>query len=205
MLVEKRVGSKTNLSDWKYQQFEQIVKHEIMRKTFIKYKILRIRQKISFSAFMKRLTVLELLFNSVIRTHDFLLNEGSIPQYDPQFEQKQEIFDTILYDEVPTAFMAIMKINNMSSSDHSREGQKLLRSIEETEAKKMQEKIDQETNKETYTVTTKQGKVKQAVIDASRDKDIKDVLSIIFNKNNSSDLFQNIQIDKKNMYEAVPH
>ena len=54
-------------------------------------------------------------------------------------------------------------------------------------------------------MTTKQGKVKQAVIDASRDKDIKDVLSIIFNKNNSSDLFQNIQIDKKNMYEAVPH
>jgi hypothetical protein len=56
--------------------------------------------------------------------------------------------------------MAIMKINNMSSNDHSREGQKLLRSIEETEAKKIQEKKDQETKKETYTVTTKQGKVK---------------------------------------------
>lgn len=59
-----------------------------MTKTIVKYKILRIRQKISFSAFMKRVTVLELIFNSVIRTHDFLINEGSIPCYDPQLEAK---------------------------------------------------------------------------------------------------------------------
>ena len=41
--------------------------------------------------------------------------------YDPLLEEKEEIFDTILYDEVPTAFMAIMKINSMEKNDHSRE------------------------------------------------------------------------------------
>jgi hypothetical protein len=77
----------------------------------------------------------------------------------------------------------------MENNDHSREAQKLIRSIEDLERKKQQDIQDPENNKETYTVTTKQGKVKEAVIDASRDSDIKDVLQIIFNKNNSSDLF----------------
>jgi hypothetical protein len=59
-----------------------------MRKTLAKYQILRIRQKISFTAFMKRVTVLELLLDSIIRTHDCFIKDGSIPIYDPLLEQK---------------------------------------------------------------------------------------------------------------------
>ena len=70
---------------------------------------------------MKRETVLELLFDNIIRTHDLLVNEKSIPLYDLKLDQKHEIFDQILYDEVPTAFMAIMKINNIDSYDHTKE------------------------------------------------------------------------------------
>jgi hypothetical protein len=49
------------------------VKHAVMIKTSQKYSMLRARQKISFIAFQKRMTVQELLVSSIKKTFDYLL------------------------------------------------------------------------------------------------------------------------------------
>ena len=43
-----------------------------MRKTILKYKIMRIRIKISYYAFMKNQTVAELIMNQIISTYNTL-------------------------------------------------------------------------------------------------------------------------------------
>ena len=118
-LIEKRTDKSSSQSSWRSQQIVEIVKHQIMKKTLTKYSILRIRQKISFMAFMKKMTVLEMIMESVLRTHDLFVQEESIPLYDPLLLEKHEIFNKILFDEQPTAFMAIMKINTLSHDNDS--------------------------------------------------------------------------------------
>ena len=70
-----------------------------MKKTLAKYSIMRIRHKISFMAFLKKMTVEEMILEQIIKTHDFLVKEGSIPLYDKNLPDKMLIFETILYDE----------------------------------------------------------------------------------------------------------
>ena len=53
-----------------------------MVSTMLKYKILRIRNKLSFSAFMNKQTIAELILTQIMVTHRKLLEENSIPLYD---------------------------------------------------------------------------------------------------------------------------
>ena len=53
-----------------------------MVSTMLKYKILRIRNKLSFSAFINKQTITELILTQIIFTHKKLLDEKSIPLYD---------------------------------------------------------------------------------------------------------------------------
>lgn len=68
-------------------------RHMIVKKTLLRFKILRIRLKISFMAFEKRMTIPELFMQAIMKTHDELLKESSIPLYDPFLPEKIETFD----------------------------------------------------------------------------------------------------------------
>lgn len=52
---------KNKATDTSEEEIEFKVRHQLMKKTALKYSILRIRQKISFMAFMKKMTIQELI------------------------------------------------------------------------------------------------------------------------------------------------
>ena len=55
------------------------LKHQLMLKTMTKYKILALRCKISFLAFMKKQTITELILTQIISSHKKLVQEKSSP------------------------------------------------------------------------------------------------------------------------------
>jgi hypothetical protein len=69
------------------------VKHVLVKKTLFKFKVLRIRMKISFMAFRKSMTIPQLILQAIMKSHDELVRDGSIPLYDPFLAEKIETFD----------------------------------------------------------------------------------------------------------------
>ena len=88
--------SKTNM--------QSRIKNQIMMKVHKKYMILRIRYKISFIAFIKRKTVVELILYQVKKSHKALSNGGHIPFYDPDLLKKIGLFEKVLKGDVVTGF-----------------------------------------------------------------------------------------------------
>ena len=84
----------------------------LMRKTYLKYLITKFRQKISYIAFRKKMTIVELFCTAIRKSYVTLVKEGSI-------EVKQEDLDrdNMLYDQmmsgsnVNALFKTIMKMN----------------------------------------------------------------------------------------------
>ena len=57
----KKKGPQRDIEEWRKKLIMENVVHLVMRKTYIKYLVLKIRQKISFHAFLKHQTIKELL------------------------------------------------------------------------------------------------------------------------------------------------
>ena len=53
-------------------------KIKLMRKTYLKYLIIKLRMKISFIASKNKMTIVELICNSIIRTYKTLVAQGAI-------------------------------------------------------------------------------------------------------------------------------
>ena len=53
-------------------------KLKLMRKTYLKYLIIKLRIKISFIAFKKKMTLVELICNSILKTYNLLVTKGAI-------------------------------------------------------------------------------------------------------------------------------
>ena len=70
----------------------------VANRTLFKYKVIRVRLKIGFTAFVKRMTVCQLIYTSILRAHDDLVKEGSIPLYDNMLDQKIQTFEGLLND-----------------------------------------------------------------------------------------------------------
>jgi hypothetical protein len=74
-----------------------------MMKTVMKYKIIRIRNKISFHAFKNRMTILELIVNKAYLSFKELVKQGEIvPKLSS--EETQEVFDDINNGNTKGAF-----------------------------------------------------------------------------------------------------
>ena len=55
--TDKKIGPQRDLEEWRKKLIMENVAHLVMRKTYIKYLVLRIRQKISFHAYLKHQTI----------------------------------------------------------------------------------------------------------------------------------------------------
>jgi hypothetical protein len=53
--------------------------HQIFRTVYLKYLIMRVRMKISYTAFEKRMTVHELMMYSIQKSFRHLMAMGAIP------------------------------------------------------------------------------------------------------------------------------
>ena len=52
-----------------------IISHQLMMKTMLKYKIIRMRNKISYHAFIKNMTVLELYVSKIYESYKDLVSQ----------------------------------------------------------------------------------------------------------------------------------
>jgi uncharacterized protein YnzC (UPF0291/DUF896 family) len=50
---------------------------EIMRKTYLKYIIMKVRAKLSFEALLKRNTLIEMFGNQIIRSYEELVDKDA--------------------------------------------------------------------------------------------------------------------------------
>jgi hypothetical protein len=69
--------------------------------------------KISFIAFKKRMTVPQLIMMAIMKSHDELVREGSIPIYDPFLSEKIHTFNKLLQHDTPGCVHYVMKINTI--------------------------------------------------------------------------------------------
>ena len=53
----------------------------MLKRTFMKYTLIRLRQKISFIAFKKKMTILQLFLNAIIKSYQGLSEMGMIASY----------------------------------------------------------------------------------------------------------------------------
>ena len=68
----KRYIKQTNV-DFSRSEAQKIIRHGLMRKTLLKYKLFRIRNKISFHSFVLRMTPVELILSKILENHDNLV------------------------------------------------------------------------------------------------------------------------------------
>jgi hypothetical protein len=146
-----------------------------MIKTLTRIKILQIRHKISYIAFTRRITVPELLMAQILKSHDELTKEGSIPLYDPFLSEKITTLDKILFGEDNCSFKMITKVNTVQVS------QKGL-------------KIDKELRKITS---------KTPLLRSDSESHLQSKVRSLFNKNNCRDIFKNAKVKGEHIYEPM--
>lgn len=70
---------KTIVSESALQNIKQTNKHHLFRKIYLKYVLMRIRAKISFMALERRMTVVELLIETILRSYREIQRMGIYP------------------------------------------------------------------------------------------------------------------------------
>ena len=152
-------------------------KHLFMFRTLMRFKVLRMRMKISYMAFQKKMTVSQLIQTTILKAHDDLTKEGSIPLYDPFLREKIETFDKLLdIENQEGSFKNITKVNTIQV------GNKGI-------------KIDRELRQIVEGANTSKINIEEDNIQ----KDIK----IVFNKNSCQDIFKNSKVDGEHIYEPM--
>ena len=66
------------IEDWRKKQAMNQVDHELMRKVYLKFLLIGVRSKISYESFIKRQTVPELFFSTILESHHSLVHSGEI-------------------------------------------------------------------------------------------------------------------------------
>ena len=96
----KRVHNKQFVSDFVCYKIKQTNEHNIFRKVFVKYNLLRIRAKISFMAFEKRMTITELFSTTIMKCWYELQNEGFYPgQSKEEIKRDESLINQIFHKE----------------------------------------------------------------------------------------------------------
>ena len=84
----------------------------IMRKSYLKYLIIKFRQKISFIAFKKKMSIIELFCDAITRSYNQLVFEGKIQIDELNLVRQNQVYDQMMNGtEVRSLFINIMKLN----------------------------------------------------------------------------------------------
>lgn len=83
-----RENETTIVPDYVSRDIIQKNEHILFRKVYMKYLILKVRAKISYMAFVKKMTIAELFATTILRCHETLVNEGLIKSEFPEQEEE---------------------------------------------------------------------------------------------------------------------
>ena len=108
-------------------RLERENKIKILQKVNTKYVVIRFRQKISYIAFLKKMTIVELFMDAIDQTFNELLREGRIQYSKTQREIDDKLFMTITQStSIKGLFTEVMKANEGNfASTHGRVAIKL--------------------------------------------------------------------------------
>jgi len=96
MKLYKRSQNRQSLPKSKEHEILSSIEYSVYKKVHFKYKVIKVRAKISFSALQKRMTIQELFLNTIQTTYKKLVIQG---QLDGPSEDQQQA-DNNLYNAV---------------------------------------------------------------------------------------------------------
>ena len=64
--------------------------HKVFSKVYFKYLMLKVRSKISYLAFAKRMTVPELFYSTILNCYEHLMDVGAIPKLTKKERDRHE-------------------------------------------------------------------------------------------------------------------
>lgn len=73
-----------------------------------KFSLMRVRSKISYCAFRKRMPVAELMLRQIYSSYNALTNSGSIPRIAPYPKTTLQFFDELIND--PNSFACVPEL-----------------------------------------------------------------------------------------------
>ena len=79
---------------------------EIMRKTYLKYIIMKVRAKLSFEALLKRNTLIEMFGNQIIRSYEELVDK------DADQKAQSDNFESLLSGNLTNLFLFVIRMNS---------------------------------------------------------------------------------------------
>ena len=154
-------------------------RHMLMRKIYMKYLLMRVRAKIAFMALQKRMTIVELFADAMLRCYTESVRCGYIEGESVEMEKKQDdLFQQCLAGQSQGFFMKIMELNNLSI------GNEVIKSGLRT-------RRQQTAGKQQITVV-KNGEPKQQEVDHDKNQSLRAEIQSVLHRDNCYDLFQNI-------------
>lgn len=70
---KKSEANNRPIEEWRIKKMIELVNHQVMKKTYLKYLILKIRSKLSYICFEKRCTLIELFCNQILTSYNNLI------------------------------------------------------------------------------------------------------------------------------------
>ena len=120
---KKKNLKSTEMPDYMMRNIRHFNKVKVARKTYLKFLIIKLRFKISFIAFKNKMTIVELFCNSIIKTYNQLVNEGSIVVNEVQLEKQANILSSLkVGNSVKNVLkmIMVMNINNIKGTELER-------------------------------------------------------------------------------------
>lgn len=105
-------SGKNFVSDSVRYQIKQTCEHKLFRKVYLKYIIMRVRSKISYIAFIKRMTIPELIIKAIQNSHKAFIESGGIPR--PSEEETQlhmRVYDDLDNEKLEGFIRSIVQFN----------------------------------------------------------------------------------------------
>lgn len=98
------------MNDEQLENIKKRVAHQVMHKTLLKYKILRIRAKISYEAFISRQTISEMFMTRILDTFN-LFEENKIIQGDNIKRTTEIAIQRLMMGDMTNTFQTVLEFN----------------------------------------------------------------------------------------------
>lgn len=124
-----RATGRESATDQAKNEINDKNRHLLMRKIYMKYLLMRVRAKIAFMALQKRMTIVELFADAMLRCYTESVRCGYIEGESVEMEKKQDdLFQQCLAGQSQGFFMKIMELNNLTiNNEVIRRGLRTLR------------------------------------------------------------------------------
>ena len=181
--MKQHANCKNNRMD--EDQLKEKIKHKLMLKTSSMYGVFRIRQKISYSAFQRRMTIVELFVTEIQKSFNTLQKQGCL-KVKPISKHLIDYSNKVLSEGSVHCIKGIIEINGLIEQNLSDE-----------EVKKV---LDNKIKKMPTIIPVKQnGVMKQRMIDEEANEKYVGKITNMRDKTKCFDIFYDAIIDGKRM------